>query len=200
MPNWCENHLHLESNNLDKVTQIYDYVIEHKKLFSLVDPLPEDYDNKNLTEQQLIEMHGHKDWYDWQIAHWGTKWDIDFYNIDIDKTPDYISLNISFGTAWSPAGESVLIKLLEFLEDDSATMDNLFYEPGMNFIGESRLYYTDTKEVFSFTSDYTIPSYDCFSNKSFLQLCLDEGITRDMLDIFNLEEGIFEYCSQEVLE
>jgi hypothetical protein len=198
MPNWCENVLHLESKNFEQVKRIYNYVKENQKLFSFIDALPQDYNNKDLSEQELINLHGHKDWYDWQVSHWGTKWDIDLYHIDIDDTPDYASLNISFGTAWSPAGDNILTKILQFLDDTSAGLTNLFYEPGMSFIGESTLFFSDEGDVSCSTIDFHVPSYDCFSNKDYRQVCLDIGISDDLIDNFNLEENMYEMCVSEV--
>ena len=43
---------------------------------------------------------GHRDWYSWSIANWGTKWDASSPN-RIDKREDGMAC-VRFDTAWSP--------------------------------------------------------------------------------------------------
>jgi len=50
------------------------------------------------TALENIKKHGSKDWYDWSINNWGTKWDASTNDTDYDDN----WLNISFDTAWSP--------------------------------------------------------------------------------------------------
>lgn len=44
-----------------------------------------------------IKVYGFKDWYDWSIENWGTKWDA--YEVSVDYWENEVSLN--FQTAWS---------------------------------------------------------------------------------------------------
>lgn len=44
-----------------------------------------------------IRKYGHKDWYDWSIEKWGTKWDA--YEVEVSAAESFIDL--SFQTAWS---------------------------------------------------------------------------------------------------
>lgn len=122
---------------------------------NMTDPIPENW--KNLvaegtwTQQQydervaetladvenkkmLIDKYGAKDWYDWCIDHWGTKWgDCDLY---IDGGPNReegtSTLELQYETAWGPA--------LEALTHISTMFPKLvfytFYrEEGMGFSG-----------------------------------------------------------------
>lgn len=59
-----------------------------------------------------IKKYGYKDWYDWNIANWGTKWDT--CHVYVETTDDEITLE--FQTAWSTP-EPVFLKLAEQYPD-----------------------------------------------------------------------------------
>ena len=59
-----------------------------------------------------IKKYGHKDWYDWNRANWGTKWDA--YEPYVNAMTDEIFL--SFMTAWSTP-EHIFKKLAEQYPD-----------------------------------------------------------------------------------
>lgn len=44
-----------------------------------------------------IEKYGHKDWYDWRVCNWGTKWDCYDLSVDVTET----SILLEFSTAWN---------------------------------------------------------------------------------------------------
>ena len=48
-----------------------------------------------------IEEYGFKDWYNWSIHNWGTKWDASDSYIADEDTEDPM-IQIQFNTAWSP--------------------------------------------------------------------------------------------------
>ena len=63
---------------------------------------------KDITKEQLIEgekaldnekKYGHKDWYNWSIANWGTKWDASEGGLHQSLPSE---LEASFDTAWAP--------------------------------------------------------------------------------------------------
>lgn len=62
----------------------------------------EDADNNprllTMKEQLAIRKTGYKDWYDWAIANWGTKWDCQFKIKDSDE----YGCVLTFETAWEP--------------------------------------------------------------------------------------------------
>ena len=49
-------------------------------------------------QQEFKKKFGADNWYDWQIANWGTKWEIETDNLQEEET----SLFYVFDTAWSP--------------------------------------------------------------------------------------------------
>ena len=197
MPNWCENIVDINSNNTTKLQELHDYLQKENKLFQMLEPLPAEYENSDYTEEQLTELYGYKDWYTWQVAHWGTKWDIDLYNVGY--TPGETMLTISFGTAWSPAGEQILMKLAEFVDegDISTEIHNSYYEPGNCFVGTTTAYF-DTNGYPNFEEHtYDIVSIDCYDNKSFRDQYIDSGLPSDLVDTFGLADSAHEHCQFE---
>lgn len=75
------------------------------------------------------KKYGCKDWYQWSIRNWGTKWDAAESSIE-DMLPDWIEIN--FDTAWGPPIEWVLA-----VEEIFPALNfQLHYdEPGMAFKG-----------------------------------------------------------------
>lgn len=72
------------------------------ELKAILEKSEDEHDKKALIEgkQALenIKKYGHKDWYDWSIANWGTKWNA--YSFQLVKE-DENSLTVQFDTAWS---------------------------------------------------------------------------------------------------
>ena len=94
---------------------------------------------KEITKQELEEgqkaldnerKYGHKDWYDWSLENWGTKWDACEGGTHIS---DY-EVEASFDTAWAPPTPwlekvSVKYKKLRFELE--------YTEEGMGFEGKA---------------------------------------------------------------
>lgn len=47
-----------------------------------------------------LKRYGHKDWYSWAVANWGTKWNSYDFKIIREKRRNYLVFR--FDTAWSP--------------------------------------------------------------------------------------------------
>jgi hypothetical protein len=75
-----------------------------------------------------FEKYGAKDWYDWNTANWGTKWD---FALDCVENPDPNTVTASFDSAWSPPIEAYN-KLMEL----GFEIEAFYYEPGMQFVGK----------------------------------------------------------------
>jgi hypothetical protein len=84
----------------------------------------------NDQEKANFEKFGYASWYDWQIAHWGTKWDIGADGQPaIDNDANTLSLN--FDSAWAPPTNAY-----EKLKELGFTILAYYYEPGMAFCGK----------------------------------------------------------------
>jgi hypothetical protein len=79
-----------------------------------------------------LETYGAKNWYDWCINNWGTKWGV--YDSSGGRSEDYLTptLVYNFTTAWGPATEG-FVKISENFPGLSFDME--YFEPGMCFCG-----------------------------------------------------------------
>lgn len=95
MPNHVANKIEFygEQDNIKKVLEIIegeDEFIDFNKII----PTPDNIYQGDLGEEER-RLYGANNWYDWNIANWGTKWNA--YYSWLDKASD----TIYFDTAWS---------------------------------------------------------------------------------------------------
>ena len=153
MPNWCQNTLFVEGdlNALQdfkkRVLKVNDNDIVEFTMNELMPTPPElleqtspavwrgdKEDEKGRLEfenylDSLEVKYGAKDWYEWRVNNWGTKWDVSSGNVD---EMDGESLNIHYDTAWGPNDG--------FIKFASKVYPSLkfrlsYEEPGMGFCG-----------------------------------------------------------------
>jgi hypothetical protein len=89
-----------------------------------------------LQEAANIDAHGYKNWYDFCVAEWGTKWDVGNEDSYIEVTKDSVAedkwyLNFSFDSAWAPP-----IEIYEAIAEAGHEIEAYYYEPGMAFCGK----------------------------------------------------------------
>jgi len=80
--------------------------------FNKIIPMP-DYVYKGNLGRKERELYGNKNWYDWSIANWGTKWNSYGYQEGFDYSQTDC---LSFQTAWA-APHPVIQKLSEMFPD-----------------------------------------------------------------------------------
>jgi len=157
MPNWCANSLKLTATTADSEKKLAEIVQElarakeardNANFFAIIKPIPEalhitagflghgtpeqqaliEAENKNLKE------YGYKNWYDFCVQEWGSKWDAK----TCDEAEPYEvygnQVTIFFDTAWSPP-----MGIYYALEDMGFKVEATYVEQGMGYIG----YYTD---------------------------------------------------------
>jgi hypothetical protein len=114
MPNWCENTLEVWGDEKE-LKEFKEKTIKGSEfIMGELLPLPEDQKDN---------------WYDWNVANYGTKWDeMDIYHL----TEDEEQLQVQFSSAWSPP--------CEFIQNIYKKFPNLSFklkydEPGMGFFG-----------------------------------------------------------------
>jgi hypothetical protein len=141
MPNWCNNNLTLEHEDPAMIQRAYD-ALERGEFLSEFIPVPKDLtdtvsgfvgeDNQAAHEAQMkrnLELYGYKDWYDFCVAEWGTKWDCGEQGC-ADIHPDGKMLHASFDTAWAPP-----VNAYVKLEELGFKVNAMYYESGMAFAG-----------------------------------------------------------------
>lgn len=148
MPNWCMNSVTFKHAEPEKLREIVDAWNSGQFMGTFL-PCPKALKDTvagcagpkgssaqlalEAQEQRNFELHGAKNWYEWQIAHWGTKWDFgkeqEEKRMRLPKTAKKVSL--SFNSAWSPP--------IEFYEHMRTThgfdIKAYFFEPGVSFCG-----------------------------------------------------------------
>jgi len=153
MPNWCNNDLMIQHMDRAMLEKARDGFNEGKMLQALI-PCPEPlsatmagsygggdtiskYKSELLKFQEKLNVKyfGYKNWYDWCVAEWGTKWDIGRTSehdhlAEIDDG-DWPTMTLSFESAWSPP-----VKAYEKLWNMGFIITASYYEPGCGFCGE----------------------------------------------------------------
>ena len=72
------------------------YVIDDTEAF----PKEEHVRRFTAEEEALLEAIGHRNWYDWSVENWGTKWNAANPDIDTSSIANGY-LEVSFDTAWA---------------------------------------------------------------------------------------------------
>ena len=135
MPNWTTLKITLKHEDKAKVDLIANIDLAKKGVLQTLIPCPEELNNNELTSwghgpeeearevlrKQMFEKYGYKSWYDWNIAHWGTKWDL--CDAVINRVDDN-TVVIDCQTAWSPPDEAF------------ATLVGMGYDVRALYVGE----------------------------------------------------------------
>lgn len=132
MPNWCTNNLKVEITNEEGAKRQLEEFINiskiHKSELSLdrTISMPKELEHDNYEEN--MKKYGVRNWHDWCVENWGTKWDV-YANIE---EQDDKSITYWFRSAWSPP-----IKWLQTVAQKYPTLrfQLEFWEYRMDFSG-----------------------------------------------------------------
>ena len=147
MPNYCNNVVEIQGPQ-----HILKTLVDHKLDFQKIHPYPPELDitagregaddspeQKALVaaEESNLKKHGYKNWYDWCVNNWGTKWnaggDNDAMQVDYDEDVNNQGIALfQFDTAWAPP-LGVLEKLME--THPELSIECRYHEPGVGFFG-----------------------------------------------------------------
>jgi hypothetical protein len=150
MPNWCSNTatFYGSKEQLDALKNAED-----GNILNVIIPCPPELNNSELTtsygdqeKQKVVEQlkaqarekYGYESWYDWNVANWGTKWDV---NAEFVEEGDGW-VTFVFDSAWSPP-----INAYDAAQEQGIKVDAMYHEPGMNFCGRYLDGYDDTYEI-----------------------------------------------------
>ena len=147
MPNYCNNVVEIRGPQ-----KVVKALVDHRLDFQKIYPYPADLDivagrsgaddspeQKALVaaEKANLKKYGYKNWYDWCVSEWGTKWnaggsDNADMQIDWDEDGDDSIALFQFDTAWAPA-----LGVLQKLKDDhpELSIECRYNEPGVGFMG-----------------------------------------------------------------
>jgi hypothetical protein len=103
------------------------------KWFEVVKPVPQplldsiaDHGEMSDEQKKLVEVFGHRSWYDYCVAEWGTKWDakVDSYEHEGN------SIIVYFDTAWSPPEG-----IYRAMEAAGIKVEATYAEQGVGYMG-----------------------------------------------------------------
>ena len=184
MPNWCNNSITLRHKDSAMVQRAQEALANGRLLQEFV-PCPQDLidtvsgfmgeDKRAAHEAQMarnIELYGYKDWYDWNVANWGTKWDFNLENVE---RQDPNTLTAAFDSAWAPPIEAY-VKLLAL----GFEIEAMYYEPGMCFVGK----FTGNED------DYYDDYYEYGGETS---ATIRQAIGEELDDYFGISEEMAQY-------
>jgi hypothetical protein len=140
MPNWCNNTVVLKHADPAMIERARKAFADGRLLDEFI-PVPaslqivagcvgDPVEQAKLeqAEQDNLNNHNYKNWYDFCVGTWGTKWDVgggDGYIEDIEG-----GLMLTFDSAWSPP-----IGAYELLLEQGFEIEAMYYEPGMAYAG-----------------------------------------------------------------
>jgi len=116
MPNWCSCRATV-SGPAPVIREITDILNEESTpLLNWMVPQP--------------RFENDSDWYQWNVANWGTKWDVS--DVYFEHQAEEDSIQFSFSTAWGPPVEA----FSRWAQADGRVQFTLeYWEPGMAFAG-----------------------------------------------------------------
>lgn len=128
MPNWCMNNLQITAKpeQINELTQALEKC-EGEDFFDIFVPNAE-------------EAGEGDDWYGYNSATYGCKWNCKAYEWDVDGEGTTIS--ISFDSPWGPPDA-----LFNTISDRFESVVAYYYEPGMAFCGKFHDGYDETYEI-----------------------------------------------------
>ncbi len=140
MPNWCSNKIRV-SGPADAINEFSEWLDDGKAFLSKINPTPkrlvetvsgfmgDPEEQKKLEEQSAanVKEFGYANWYDWNIANWGTKWDVE---ADVQQNDGEIGL--TFDSAWSPPQRAIALLAEKF---NDLSFYHAYVEVGMCFVG-----------------------------------------------------------------
>lgn len=116
MPNWCANNLEITGDNktlVEFVSAVLDTDPKSGDTYSILSnlvPCPEELlgttstlGSESTQQAANLKKYGYKDWYDWSVANWGTKWPESETALTRQENK---CAGFSFLTAWSPPIEA----------------------------------------------------------------------------------------------
>ena len=182
MPNWCNNNIIIKGPK-NKLKDLESAAREGTFCNHLL-PMPkvlEGTEANGSKRPKIRKLTGANDWYDWRVANWGTKWDIDAYDGSIKTSQELLGkdngnaeLSFGFDSAWAPP----LNAIADYLEkNEDVSMKLWYYEPGCDFGGVWEDFNDDCWEL-STTPD------------SFLE---NDPVGREFNDYFGLLESREEF-------
>ena len=140
MPNWCNNTITIQGPT-DTLKPLWDEA-QSTGLLNAIKPMPkmlEDTTSPTPTEMDkvqrstMIAQTGFDNWYDWRVANWGCKWDVDVDGLEYEDNGDGTAVISGwFDSPWGPPIEAYNTFCDDF---DNCNLEAFYEEGGMDFAG-----------------------------------------------------------------
>ena len=143
MPNWCSNGVTITHSDPAKIAALAEAMkegrfLDHIKPVPLclketvagrvgAEGSPEQLALEQ-SQQDNLNNHNYKDWYDFCVNEWGTKWDVQSDSVAIENDN---TVSASFDSAWAPP-----VRAYEQMTEMGFEIIAYYYEPGMGFVGK----------------------------------------------------------------
>ena len=186
MPNWCNNTVEINHKDPAKMYELVG-AINEGKFCDFAKPVPKELhivagrcgadDNPEQialeAQEKLNEaQYGYKNWYDFCVNKWGTKWDVEPYDaVEYDSVHDKNGVTFGFDSAWAPP-----TGVYEALMDQGYAVRAYYYEPGMAFAG-----------IYDENGD------DCYTLEGYTSETIKEAIPESLDEIMGISESMSNY-------
>jgi hypothetical protein len=183
MPNWCSNHITVRGTDPVAIKRLAD-AFDAGEFCGTIVPMPEELnitsgflgsgdEQKELEAKSAanLEKHGYANWYDFNVANWGTKWEIGGNGTEAERDEDGLGFSAPFESAWSPP-----VGVCEALVEQGFEVVLYYYEPGMGYCGKFEDGYDEYYEYSGETSK-----------------TVRAAIGSDLDDMFGISESMAEY-------
>jgi hypothetical protein len=134
MPNWCDNTLNIQGP-ADTLKNLWDEANKTGLLNAMV-PMPKELEGTTSPTpkgSKQPKVDGFDNWYDWRIANWGCKWDVDMEGLQyIDYGDGTATIEGWFASPWAPPTNAYDT----FLDDtDNCSLESFYEEGGHDYAG-----------------------------------------------------------------
>ena len=185
MPNWCNNYIRVRGTDQKEIQRLAD-AMEKGEFCNAVIPTPDELDITAgcvgaadspeqialvEAEQRNLEKHGFRNWYDFQVARWGTKWDVGGSEFTVERDEDGLGFSAGFDSAWSPP-----MGVAEELVNRGLSVTLYYYEPGCAYVGK----YEDGVD-------------ECYDYGDYDSRTVRAAIGSELDDFWNISEQMAEY-------
>jgi len=184
MPNWCSNTITI-TGSVETLSQLKPVIEAGEGLLNAIKPMPEalrETTSPTPQDKPVAVIDGHTNWYDWSVANWGTKWDVDTEGLELTVDGDRARITGWFNSAWAPPLECMQ-RVIEANEDVDIKVT--YMEGGMDFAGE---WHNGSDESISL-SDYKADDYLQAEEGLLAQLNAYFGIGEHMAENEAIEEA-----------
>ena len=176
MPNWCANSLKLIAKNSESEAKLSELVRElarahaadeNPQIFNMIKPIPQplqivagwsgnkdEQARREAAEEMNVRIYGYRNWYDFCVAEWGTKWEPTL-DSGVPFDLDGHIVTVWFDTAWAPP-----IGIYQALELMGFEVEATYIEQGVGFVGHYKAGVDTTDDFEHFSTIDEPEDYD----------------------------------------